>query len=89
MGLRALLALWFKPPRPLAAIERYLKTGRSRSIDDLFDGWIELDDETEARLMDIHKRHGLKGDGFYGGLFQPEARHELSELARELRQEGK
>ena len=89
MGLRQLINRLFPAPAPSEVIERYLQTGKSRWIDELFDGWVELDAEAEKSLLDIHERHGLKGDGFYGGLLRPEARQELGELARKLRQEGK
>ena len=88
MGLRALLDKWFPPPPPAVIIERYLTTGKERLIDDLFDGWIQLDEATEAQLMAIHERHAQKGDGFYGGLLRPEAKEDLRRLVRDLRQVG-
>jgi hypothetical protein len=89
MGFRAFLNHLFPPPPPSAVIEIYLRTGRTRRIDDLFDGWVELDDQTFEELMAIHERYAREGDGFYGGLLRPEAHGDLMQLAQDLRKAGK
>jgi len=87
MGFRALLERLFPPPPPSVVIERYLKSGKDRWIDELFDGWVNLDNETFGRLMAIHEHHG--GSGLYGGLLKPAAQDDLAELAADLRHVGK
>ena len=90
MGIRSLIDRVFAPPQVSTVIDKYLQTGRSRCIDDLFDGWVELDEDTFQRLIEIHSKHAQEGDdGLYGGLFRLEAKSDLSHLANELRQAGK